>query len=599
MKASAGSTEARAVERIQLSERQAKSAKVASEASKGTQIAQQRVPTPRKTPNATSAAAPVAIPPHRRRAPIRPGEEQDEAEGDEGERRRDRDVLVAEHRIAGPDRDRQQRGGAPDGGESIARQRPHGCRRRRARWRARSAPWSGVGPHRRPPLRDLADALDAEHRVEQVGENVERGAVDERRRLDPARTALPRRAGTRERTSPSSSPGRSAERGCSRRPRARTAPLPSSIWPASRTRTRQETTRTTAAAGPGTGAAPARRNGDSPEGAGVLRDPGVGPAAAELARDDPIGEIEPVGGISVGVAIAHGAVIGLPLGILVSVTTDIRLVPEIGLAHDELSSSAPSLATSPRPGSSSSLTTRGGPLRCATSTGTISALNFRLGLRPPRAPVRLGRECVLRPRARSASPWRTARRSRPCARCRRDPTGRRIIESMTCAVAHAVALARLGQQVAARCFIDSMPPATTMSASPVSDGVARRTSPPSGPSRRPCSPSRAPTDRGCRRWSPPGAPAPVPGRGRTQPMYHLAIARSSPAAPPRASASLMATPPSFLGPTPDASAPIKIPIGVRAAETITTSFIASIVPRDGRAPAAPCASASSGKLDED
>jgi hypothetical protein len=36
-----------------------------------------------------------------------------------------------------------------------------------------------------------------------------------------------------------------------------------------------------------------------------------------------------VGGISVGAAIALGAVIGLALGILVSVTTDVPFAPEI------------------------------------------------------------------------------------------------------------------------------------------------------------------------------------------------------------------------------------------------------------------------------
>jgi hypothetical protein len=36
--------------------------------------------------------------------------------------------------------------------------------------------------------------------------------------------------------------------------------------------------------------------------------------------------------VSVGAAIAFGAVIGLALGILVSVTTDIPLAPEIGVA---------------------------------------------------------------------------------------------------------------------------------------------------------------------------------------------------------------------------------------------------------------------------
>jgi hypothetical protein len=38
-----------------------------------------------------------------------------------------------------------------------------------------------------------------------------------------------------------------------------------------------------------------------------------------------------VGGISVGAAIALGAVTGLALGILVSVTTDLPLAPEAGL----------------------------------------------------------------------------------------------------------------------------------------------------------------------------------------------------------------------------------------------------------------------------
>jgi hypothetical protein len=35
--------------------------------------------------------------------------------------------------------------------------------------------------------------------------------------------------------------------------------------------------------------------------------------------------------VSTGVAIAIGAVVGLALGILVSVTTDVPLAPEIGL----------------------------------------------------------------------------------------------------------------------------------------------------------------------------------------------------------------------------------------------------------------------------
>ena len=38
-----------------------------------------------------------------------------------------------------------------------------------------------------------------------------------------------------------------------------------------------------------------------------------------------------MGGVSVGAAIALGAVTGLVLGILVSVTTDIPLAPEAGL----------------------------------------------------------------------------------------------------------------------------------------------------------------------------------------------------------------------------------------------------------------------------
>jgi len=38
-----------------------------------------------------------------------------------------------------------------------------------------------------------------------------------------------------------------------------------------------------------------------------------------------------VGGMSIGAAIAVGAVTGLALGIVVSVTTDIPLAPEIGL----------------------------------------------------------------------------------------------------------------------------------------------------------------------------------------------------------------------------------------------------------------------------
>jgi hypothetical protein len=36
--------------------------------------------------------------------------------------------------------------------------------------------------------------------------------------------------------------------------------------------------------------------------------------------------------VSVGAAVSLGAVIGLALGILVSVTTDLPLAPEIGLA---------------------------------------------------------------------------------------------------------------------------------------------------------------------------------------------------------------------------------------------------------------------------
>jgi hypothetical protein len=40
--------------------------------------------------------------------------------------------------------------------------------------------------------------------------------------------------------------------------------------------------------------------------------------------------------MSVGVAIAFGAVIGLALGILVSVTTDVPLAPEAGLIFGAL-----------------------------------------------------------------------------------------------------------------------------------------------------------------------------------------------------------------------------------------------------------------------
>ena len=39
-----------------------------------------------------------------------------------------------------------------------------------------------------------------------------------------------------------------------------------------------------------------------------------------------------MGGISDGALIAVGAVVGLALGIVVSVTTDLPLAPEIGLA---------------------------------------------------------------------------------------------------------------------------------------------------------------------------------------------------------------------------------------------------------------------------
>jgi hypothetical protein len=39
-----------------------------------------------------------------------------------------------------------------------------------------------------------------------------------------------------------------------------------------------------------------------------------------------------LGGMSVGAAILLGAVIGLALGILISLTTDIPLAPEAGLA---------------------------------------------------------------------------------------------------------------------------------------------------------------------------------------------------------------------------------------------------------------------------
>lgn len=39
-----------------------------------------------------------------------------------------------------------------------------------------------------------------------------------------------------------------------------------------------------------------------------------------------------MGGMSDGVLIAVGAVIGLALGILVAVTTDLPLAPEVGLA---------------------------------------------------------------------------------------------------------------------------------------------------------------------------------------------------------------------------------------------------------------------------
>jgi hypothetical protein len=39
-----------------------------------------------------------------------------------------------------------------------------------------------------------------------------------------------------------------------------------------------------------------------------------------------------VGGITVGAAIALGAVAGFGLGVLISVTTDVPLAPELGLA---------------------------------------------------------------------------------------------------------------------------------------------------------------------------------------------------------------------------------------------------------------------------
>ena len=43
------------------------------------------------------------------------------------------------------------------------------------------------------------------------------------------------------------------------------------------------------------------------------------------------GRFDRVGGMSVGAAIALGAVTGLALGILVSVTTDLPLAPEAGV----------------------------------------------------------------------------------------------------------------------------------------------------------------------------------------------------------------------------------------------------------------------------
>jgi hypothetical protein len=42
--------------------------------------------------------------------------------------------------------------------------------------------------------------------------------------------------------------------------------------------------------------------------------------------------VSSAGGMSVGVVVAVGAVIGLALGILVSVITDLPLAPEAGLA---------------------------------------------------------------------------------------------------------------------------------------------------------------------------------------------------------------------------------------------------------------------------
>src|SRR4051794_15074887 len=73
----------------------------------------------------------------------------------------------------------------------------------------------------------------------------------------------------------------------------------------------------------------------------VLRKPGQARSATEHARPgrSAPGNCRPASGplerrlarMSVGAAIAIGALVGLALGILVSVTTDVPLAPEIGL----------------------------------------------------------------------------------------------------------------------------------------------------------------------------------------------------------------------------------------------------------------------------
>ena len=198
-------------------------------------------PTPRKTPKAISAAAASG------RCRDAPGADPPTRVGGRGRTVTKVNAaatgtsLFAEHRITGPGRDRQQRGGAPDGGEPIARQRPHCRRRRRAPCRARSAPREVSDRVGVRLGRDLADAPRCRARVDQVSEDAEGGAVDERRRLESGRIRLSRGSRDAGTYQPDPATRRSAGRVRSRRPRARSSPAAEQHLAPSRTTTRQAT----------------------------------------------------------------------------------------------------------------------------------------------------------------------------------------------------------------------------------------------------------------------------------------------------------------------------------------------------------------------